>query len=194
MERLWVEGYWSPSRLPSGGLGGSCVAPHNLITSYHRSQHIDSNLDNNLNNTSRQQCVSVHKHLHTQIVTSTFHSVPHRVHLLRDHVLLRRLNFLCTVQSVLFAISRSISSRLLKSHVEKRVSFSLPLQFRFWKKRGAQVLLEKKDLSGLGAVLVSRNSRTSWRAFKIFLHLFITELSVPVWGIPRRGIIVKVQE
>ena len=50
MERLWVEGYWSPSRLPSGGLGGSCVAPHNLITSYHRSQHIDSNLDNNLNN------------------------------------------------------------------------------------------------------------------------------------------------
>ena len=50
MERLWVEGYWSPSRLPSGGRGGSCVAPHNLITSYHRSQHIDSNLDNNLNN------------------------------------------------------------------------------------------------------------------------------------------------
>ena len=55
MERLWVEGYWSPSRLPSGGRGGSCVAPHNLITSYHRSQHIDSNLDNNLNNNSRQQ-------------------------------------------------------------------------------------------------------------------------------------------
>ena len=75
MERLWVEGYWSPSRLPSGGRGGSCVAPHNLITSYHRSQHIDSNLDDNLNNildnnlnknldnnldnNSRQQCVYV---------------------------------------------------------------------------------------------------------------------------------------
>ena len=30
----------------------------------------------------------------------------------------------------------------------------------------------KKDLSGLGAVLVSRNSRKSWRAFKIFFAFF----------------------
>ena len=134
MERLWVEGYWSPSRLPSGGLGGSCVAPHNLITSYHRSQHIDSNLDNNLNNILDNNvylCISTFtRRLSRARFTRSLTASTFSVIMFFSVVSTSCAQF----QSVLFAISRSISSRLLKSHVEKKVNFSLPLQFRFLKK------------------------------------------------------------